>query len=259
MMKRYLWALLVPLLLNAAPDARKIFEESVRLFSLPNIGFLVEAEVEKPGGSQKRRFVVARHAGEAEKDLLIRFLAPSTLRCTTILTRERGNRVQTYVYFPSIGRVRIVPRSKENREAVGLGISYAELHAAGGRFLPVARTTFGKEPCYRIVKIGDDGEKRVYLIGTADRRLKKVEIYRGDRLVREVFIDKVGRVAGVTMVLAWHVIDRTKERTMRFRVDAATVTSDVPPSIFKTNRIKRCSSLPIARAGGEAAERSPAG
>ena len=226
----------------AQPDARQVWEESVRLFSRDNVRFLVHATVEKEGGTQRRTFLVARHEGGEEKDLLIRFLAPSTLECTAILTRQREDAAQTYVYFPSIGRVRIVPRSKENREAVGLGISYADLHDSGGRFAPLEVLEREGRKLYRVVRMDGRGGKRVYTIDAATKTLKRIEIYERGEMVREVVIERTGEVGGRPMVLAWRVVDRARRRTLRFRVDPSSVSSEISASAFRTNRLKRCSS-----------------
>ena len=226
----------------AQPDARQVLEESVRLFSRDNVRFLVHVTMEKEGGTQRRTFLVARHEGGNEKNLLIRFLAPSTLECTAILTRQRQEAAQTYVYFPSIGRVRIVPRSKENREAVGLGISYADLHDSGGRYAPLEILEKDGRTIYRVVREDGRDGKRVYTIDAATKILKRIEIYEKGILAREVVIERTGEVDGRPMVLAWRVIDRTKHRTMHFRVDPSSVSSEISVSAFRISRLKRCSS-----------------
>ncbi|BDY13716.1 outer membrane lipoprotein-sorting protein [Hydrogenimonas cancrithermarum] len=240
-MKKYVILVLLPILLSAE-SPKEILERSVRLFSHKNIRFLVHSTVERENGVQKRSFVVAKKNDARNSDLLIRFLAPSTLRCTTILTRKSGTMTQTYVYFPSLGRVRIIPKNKENKEAVGLGISYAELHDMSGTFLPIETIETETGELYKITKRKRPGCITVYLVEKNSKRLKKIETYENGRLKKEIVIDDIGNIGEEAMVLAWHIVDHDKKRILRFRVDKSTITSDISATLFKKNRLKRCSS-----------------
>lgn len=237
--RKLFWILwLLPLVL-CAQSAKEVLEKSVRLFSGGDIRFRVEETIVRPGGEQKRTFVVARRERGGEKELLIRFTAPSTLRCTAILTKKRGEKAQTYVYFPSLGRVRIIPPSKENKEAVGLGISYARLHESGGKLLPLKKMRETGHELYRVTRL-EKGDKSVYTIDADTLRLLRLDVYEKGRLVKEVVVDEVGEAAGRTLVLAWHIVDQKKRRELRFRVDPASVSTEVKAAWFARNRLRRC-------------------
>jgi hypothetical protein len=233
-----LWCLIVfPLL---AQDAGKLLEESVRLFAGSNVRFDVEAVVEKPDGKSERSFTVARYEGNGKRALLIRFIAPATLKCTAILTLKDDGKTRTYVYFPSIKRVRIIPRSKENTEAVGLGISYDQLHDSGGHFLPLERFVERNREYFKVTRLYDDGRKSVYIIEADSKRLMRIKMYDKKKLVKEIVVDSIGEAGGRLMVLAWHVIDRAKKRVIYFRVKPSSVSDDVREQWFRKNLLRRC-------------------
>ncbi|WP_457597722.1 outer membrane lipoprotein-sorting protein [Hydrogenimonas sp.] len=223
-----------------ALDSREILEKSVGLFAGGDIAFDVESRVETGGGVQIRRFRVARLEDGPKESLLIRFVSPPTLRCTAILTVKEGEEAKSFVYFPSIGRIRAIPRSKANREAVGLGISYAELQGRGGKLLPPRERPGPDATLYEIERRQRNGARTLYLVRKDGLRLEEIRFYRKGDLIKRVVVERAGEVGGKPIVLQWRVEERRKGEVWHFRVDPASVTHRVDPAAFKKSRLKRC-------------------
>ncbi|WP_345973315.1 outer membrane lipoprotein-sorting protein [Sulfurimonas diazotrophicus] len=225
--------------LCASESAEAIYAKSAKLFSFGNLRFDVTMTVENSGNRQERSFMVAeRQTGDASS-LLIRFRSPQNIKCTAILIEREQESSSNAIYFPALKRVRIIPEQEEESEAVGMGISYAELDAKTGTFDPLEETQFDGAACYKVT-LRRKGNRSVYYIDAATSVIRKVEIFKGGQLQRVVSIDAVNRIDEQMLITRWQVNDLIKSRKLTYMVDTESVSRDIKRGLFHHNRLHRC-------------------
>ncbi|WP_345986386.1 outer membrane lipoprotein-sorting protein [Sulfurimonas sp. HSL-1656] len=225
--------------LFASESAEAIYAKSAKLFSFGNLRFDVAMTVENEGNRQERSFMVAeRQSGDASS-LLIRFRSPQNIKCTAILIEREQESSSNAIYFPALKRVRIIPEQEEESEAVGMGISYAELDAKKGTFEPLEETLLEGNACYKVT-LKRNGNRSIYYIDPVTSVIKKVEIFKGPQLQRIVNIDEVDRFDEQLLITRWQVNDLIKSRKLTYRVDTQSVSRDIKQGLFYHNRLHRC-------------------
>ncbi|MHC3994101.1 outer membrane lipoprotein-sorting protein [Thiomicrolovo sp. ZZH C-3] len=225
--------------LCASESAEAVYAKSAKLFSFGNLRFDVAMTVENSGNRQERSFMVAeRQTGDASS-LLIRFRSPQNIKCTAILIEREQENSSNAIYFPALKRVRIIPEQEEESEAVGMGISYAELDAKKGTFEPLEETQFKGNACYKVT-LKRNGSRSVYYIDPSTSVIRRVEIFKGPQLQRVVNIDEVNRIDEQLLITRWQVNDLIKSRKLTYRVDTGSISRDIKRGLFHHNRLHRC-------------------
>lgn len=221
-------------------DARKIFEESIKLFSIPNISFTVHSTIESPYTKEERSFFLAKRSrGKDEFDLLIRFITPAEIKCTAVLVKNKEQSVKRYAYFPALGRVRVIPQRDENKEVLGLGISYNELSKAKGTIKAVEQVRENNQSVYKLLMQYKDIDT-YYYIYKRSKLLQKIETFKQGKLIKSVTVKNTMQFEGKTIIQQWSVKDITQDKQVHFQIDEKSITPETSPRLFEQNRLERC-------------------
>lgn len=171
--------------------------------------------------------------------LLICFSSPAALKGTAMLLKKSPQDSQTYVYLPSLERVRLIPKQNEREEAFGLGISYAEMQNQNDEFFFIK--TFSEEG-NTFHKIAKRNGNRVtyYSVDAENNRLKKMEIVENTRLEKEIFIDEIKTFKGNMIITKWHIQDYLKNETLRYDVNENSMQSALKERDFALSSLSHC-------------------
>ena len=223
-----------------ALDAQSVYANSSQLFSFDNLRFSVDSTIQNKDSKTQRSFIVAKQTQGDSSSILIRFEKPTDIRCTAILLKKDANNVKNYVYFPALKRVRTIPMRDEEKEVIGLGISYADVNAQVGEFEPLEESSLNNTPIYKLSK-NRKNRRSVYYIKKDDLTLTKIEIFLNDKLYKEVSIEKTITFKGKKLIVKWSVYDLKKEQNLSYTINEETISSKMAKSLFYKNRLQRCS------------------
>jgi len=223
-----------------ALDAQSVYANSSQLFSFDNLRFSVDSVIQKKDSQIHRSFIVAKQTQSTTSSLLIRFKKPTDIRCTAILLKKDAETRQNYVYFPALKRVRSVPMRDEEKEIVGLGVSYADINAQVGKFEPLEESSLNNVPVYKLIKKRKN-RKSVYYIKQDDLTLSKIEIFLNEVLYKEVLVQKAIEIKGKKLIVQWSVNDIKKQQTLSYKINEDSISSKLAKNLFYKNRLQRCS------------------
>lgn len=225
--------------LCAAPSASEIYQKTVKILSIPQIKFQVLSTIKSGNYLEKQMFSLARMEGERESSLLVCFASPSKIKGTAMLLKKSKSDSQTFVYFPALDRVRLVPKQNEKEEAFGLGLSYSEMQNSKEelRFLKTI-TDHGKS-FYQLLKKADETQT-IYTISVDDIVLKKMDVFENGQLQKEIFIDEVKELRGQMIITKWHIMDHIKNETLSYDINEASIQTVVDSKIFTQSALTHC-------------------
>lgn len=225
--------------LFAAPSAEDIYKRSVKVLSFEKIKFQVTSRMKSKNYSEVQRFSLANYSQADESASLICFLAPKSVKGTAILLKKSAQSSSTLVYFPSLGRSRIVPKRDEDNEAFGLGLSFSEMQNQSQSLIRLADVIRGKKSYYKIAKEGKK-HKTIYLINKRTMVIKEMDIYKGEQLIKKVIIDKFALLHHKPFIIKWHIEDFVKQKETAYSVDTKSIHTAFSKNIFKRRAISHC-------------------
>lgn len=225
---------------KSSVDAEAIFEKSIKLFSLPNISFIVDSNIVSKYSKEKRSFFLAKRSESLhDYSLLIRFIAPSDIKCTAVLVVNKKAKAKRYAYFPALDRVRIIPTKDENKEVFGIGISYDELSSKKGDFVSATTVKEGHKTFHKLVLIYKNKQTNYY-INQHNNLLEKIEIHKNHKLIKKISILKTMNFKGNKIIKNWKVEDLEHHKHINFSIQKESVTDKINKNIFFKNRLGRC-------------------
>jgi hypothetical protein len=225
---------------KSSVEAEAIFDKSIKLFSLPNISFIVDSQIISKHSKEKRSFFLAKKSkSQYDYSLLIRFIAPSDIKCTAVLVVNKKAKAKRYAYFPALDRVRIIPTKDENKEVFGIGISYDELSSKKGDFVSTSTVKQGSKTFHKLVLIYKNKQTNYY-INQQNNLLEKIEIHKNKKLVKKISILKTMNFKGNQIIQNWKVEDLAHQKHIDFSIQKESVTDKINKNIFFKNRLGRC-------------------
>ncbi len=222
-------------LLQAAPDAKSIYEHSVKMFSFPKIKFQVHSKMQSGEYVKEQRFSVARLQKGDEISSLVCFLAPKNIKQTAMLFKKEGQKRSTLVYFPSIGRTRVIPKSEENNEAFGLGLSFAELQNDSENI-----RLLKEDPAYYIIERKRPKNTTRYKIEKRSGIVQSMTIFQDGKLTKRVKVLAYMPFEKSYLITKWQIEDIPKKRTTIYTVDTSSITQKVSPRVFRRSSLTHC-------------------
>lgn len=231
--------LLLSATLFAAPSAEDIYKRSVKVLSFEKIKFHVTSRMKSKNYSEVQRFSLANYSHADESASLICFLAPKSVKGTAILLKKDAQSSSTLVYFPSLGRSRIVPKRDEDNEAFGLGLSFSEMQNQAKSLTQLSDVIRGKKSYYKIAKEGKK-HKTIYLIDKKTMVIKEMDIYEGEQLIKKVIVDKFALLHHKPFIIKWHIEDFVKQKETSYSVDTKSISTAFSKDIFKRSAISHC-------------------
>lgn len=241
--KLWLLLLLFSQLVFAAPalDGNKIFLNSTKFFSLPTISFVVDAEIEQGSTRETRSFLIAKKSYEIDRYvLLMRFIQPSEIKCSAVLIQHHSNKsVNRSVYFPALGRVRIIPEQDSAKEVLGLGITYDDLGNPKKEFSETESITEKGEHFYKLSNINGN-KKSVYYIDKKDNFLKKIAFFENEKLTKRVIVQETLTYNNELLINRWLIDDIKNKKKVQFNIRKDTITDNFKENILQKNKLDRC-------------------
>ena len=225
--------------LYANPNAKEIYNKTTKILTLPQVKFEVSSIMKSQGYVEKQVFSVARREQSESITSLICFNAPRKIKDTAIRIHKHGVESQTAIYFPALGRIRLIPKESQNEEAFGLGISFSELqnNTEGLSLLVNISDTDGSY--YQLVKM-QDGVKTLYTIDVHNFVLKKMDIYNGGTLQKEITIDSIKQIGKNSMITKWHIQDYIKDKTTFYTINEQSIEQSFKQNIFTDLSLMHC-------------------
>ncbi len=221
------------------PSAEEIYQKSIKVLSVNKIKFQVKSEMQSGEYRQKQIFSLARVGNESKSSSLICFLYPKSIKGTAILLKKDSHTSSVLVYFPSLGRTRLIPKEKENDEAFGLGLSFAEIQNNTSRLKSLGTFSKDSKIYYKIEKdLGE--EKTIYIIDKKNMVIQKMSVYKNKKLEKEIFIDSLIIFHNKKMISKWHIVDYVKNKETFYTIDKKSITSAFNKRIFRKNAITHC-------------------
>jgi ribosomal protein S8 len=238
---RVLGALLLcaSLPLSGAQNAQEIYKRSVKVFAVDKIRLHVRSVMKRQAYEQEQHFTLTRYAKGNTSDTLVCFSYPQNIKGTAILLKNSGKTASTLVYFPALGRSRLIPKEDENNEAFGLGLSFAELQNKAENIQELEEVTKEGRTYYKLAKINAK-QKTLYFIDKKSMLIKEMDIYENAKLIKKVFIDKAALFHGKKIITQWHIQDFEKEKTTTYSVDTKSITTSFSKRIFKRSALSHC-------------------
>jgi len=237
--RKILVTLLLGTTLLASQSAKEIYDQSTKVLSFEKIKFQVTSLMTSKNYREEQRFSLANTTDGQSTRSLICFLAPMNVKGTAILLDRDAQSSSTLVYFPSLGRSRIVPKKDEDNEAFGLGLSFAEMQNKTSSLKRLADVKRGKKSYYQIVKEGEKHTTR-YLIDKKTMVIKEMNIYENEQLVKKVIVDKFALLHHKPLIIQWHIEDFVKQKETLYRVDTKSISTAFNTNIFKRSAISHC-------------------
>ena len=223
-----------------ALSAETVYNSSAKLFAFDNLNFTVNSIIDNGSSPKKRSFLVAKKSSEDASSLLVRFKEPKDIRCTAILVITENQKTTNYLYFPSLKRVRVVPKKDQNSEIFGLGISYAELNSQNDVFEALEELIIEDQKYYKITKLKSK-MKYVYFIKADTSTVQKIETYKNDELKKEIYIEEIMQKDGNSLITKWRINNIQKSKQLFYSIDKSSISSELKLSMFYKNRLGRCS------------------
>lgn len=226
---------------NNTLSPQELFEKSVNIFSHEQMSFVIDSKIMYGEDVTESRsfFIASKKQDRNNGALLLRFIGPQDIKCTAILMNKVDAKLHRYVYFPSLKRVRVIPESDNQKEVLGMGISYEEMAQPKGLFSPVSEETIDGKT-YLKLDLVNDSKKTVFLIKPDSFDLKSIHVYQKDSLQKEVQVKEVREAFGERLIFAWSIKDFTKNRTISYQMQNESITNQVDDAVFYKNRLKRC-------------------
>ena len=225
---------------QSSAKAEAIFEKSTKLFSLPNISFIVHSDIIGKHSKEKRSFFLAKQSkSQDDYSLLLRFIAPSDIKCTAVLVINSKAKAKRYAYFPALDRVRIIPAKDEGKEVFGIGISYDELSSTKGDFVSAATVKQGAKTFHKLVLIYKNKQTNYY-INQKNNLLEKIEIHKNKKLVKKISVLETMNFKGNKIIKKWKVDDLVHQKHIDFSIEKGSVTDKINKNIFFKNKLERC-------------------
>lgn len=225
--------------LYATPSASEIYEKTAKVLSQPQIKFQVTSTITSGDYVEEQVFSLARIEDKTQSSVLICFASPVKVKGTAILMKKTLDESQASVFFPSLGRTRLIPKQNEKEEVFGLGLSFSEMQN-NKEALTFLQTITQDEKSYYQLQKNLDGTKTIYTISIDDVVLKKMEIYTEEVLVKEVFVDEVKKINAKIMVTKWHIFDHLKNQTLAYAIKEESIQNFVNTKIFSNASLSRC-------------------
>lgn len=225
--------------LYAAPSASEIYEKTAKVLSQPQIKFQVASTITSGDYVEEQVFSLARVEDKTQSSVLICFAFPVKVKGTAILMKKNLGESQASVFFPSLGRTRLIPKQNEKDEVFGLGLSFSEMQNNKEDLTFLQTITQNEKSYYQLQKKLDD-TKTIYIISVDDIVLKKMEIYKDDVLVKEVFVDELKKINAKTMITKWHIFDHLKNQTLAYNIKEESIQNFVDKKIFSNASLSRC-------------------
>jgi hypothetical protein len=225
--------------LFARPSAEAIYKQSTKVLSFEKIKFQVLAKMHSGAYTQEKRFMIARAGNEQNGKSLICFLSPQNIKGTAILLTKNAKKSAVLVYFPSLGRSRIIPKQQENDEAFGLGLSFSELQNNAENLKFIGQTKEHGKNFYILEKLANN-ERTLYQIEKKSMLLRKMQIFKDKRLIKAIAIQKSISFQNKELITQWEIIDYIKNKTTHYSVDTNTITTVFSKRIFKKSALSRC-------------------
>lgn len=225
--------------LYATPNAAEIYEKTAKVLSMPQIKFQVASTISSGNYVDEQLFSLARVEERDKSSVLVCFVSPVKVKGTAILMKKEGLESQASVYFPSLGRIRLIPKQNEKDEVFGLGLSFSEMqnHKEDLTFLQISLIDAKKY--YQLQKLSDT-TKTIYTISVDGLALKKMEIYTNEKLSKEVFIDELKKIRSNTMITKWHIYDHSKQETLSYAIKEESIQNVVDKKIFTNASLTHC-------------------
>ncbi len=222
-------------------DAQSIYDRSVKVFSTNNTAFIVDSEIHYADGeTEERAFLLAKTSSSEDKSsVLIRFLAPTNIKCTTVLVNKAAEQTNRFAYFPSLKRTRVIPEKDKQKEVFGIGISYEDLNKPDGLFNPTEMLEQDGKAFYQLT-LNEQSKSSVYLISTDEYLLTELTVFRDEQLEKKVKIHQIQEVFGEKMITAWEVVDPKKERAIQYKIRSESIKQNPQKSLFYKNSLSRC-------------------
>ncbi len=221
-------------------DAQRIFKESINVFSMPTIHFIVDAEINERGNKETRSFMIAKQTQNIDNyTLLMRFLSPMDIKCTAILINHTPKGMYRYAYFPSLNRVRMIPQQDSSKEILGMGISYDDLSDQKKNFSKAELITENNQKYYKLTQ-RTDYTHTIYYIGQHSRLLHKIEFFEQQHLTKRVLMMDTLEYQKQTMIKTWCIEDLKNTKTITFKIREKSVSDKINKQLFQKTKLDRC-------------------
>jgi len=220
-------------------DAQEVYKRSVKLLTLDKIKFQVTSLMKSGDYTKEQVFTLFREENGKNSSSLVCFTSPKDIKGTAILLKKSEETSSILVYFPSLGRSRIIPKENEDNEAFGLGLSFAQIQNNTQDLKSEGEITINKKSYYKLAKTSKKG-KTFYIIGKQNMILKEIETYKDKKLEKKVIIDNYALLNGKKIITQWHIIDFLKAKETQYSVDTKTITTAFSKKVFKRSAISRC-------------------
>ena len=220
--------------------AQQIYQQSVNLFTFKELAFEVQSNTSYGNTvAEQRRFLVASKHNQPDSSLLIRFLQPKEIQCTSILMNKSADSLSRYVYFPALNRIKRVPDSDKQKEMMGMGISYAEIDKPEGQFLPLEELELDGRVVYKVTL--NDGQKSMQAwVEKATMNLIKLEKFENNKLLKTMMVNATKKIYQQKMITDWNIQDFELDRQIHYQVIENTIQVQVDRNLFRKNLLKRC-------------------
>ena len=189
--------------------------------------------------SQEQLFSIARYANADKSSSLVCFLYPKSIKGTAILLTKDEQTSSTLVYFPSLGRSRLIPKEDENNEAFGLGLSFAEIQNSSAKLQNRGEISREGHTYYKLSK-EHGNQKTIYFIDKQSMIIKEMDIYENNKLIKKIVIDAFSLLHGKKFVTKWHINDYVKDKETSYSVNKKSITTSFNKRIFKRSAISHC-------------------
>ncbi|MBU1927729.1 outer membrane lipoprotein-sorting protein, partial [bacterium] len=225
--------------LCAAPSASEVYEKTAKVLSQPQIKFQVASTITSGNYVEEQVFSLARIEDKTQSSVLVCFASPVKIKGTAILMKKNLDESQASVFFPSLGRTRLIPKQNEKDEVFGLGLSFSEMQNNKDDLTFLQTVTQDEKLYYQLQKKLDD-TRTVYTISVDDIILKKMDIYKEELLVKEVFVDELKKINTKIMITKWHIFDHLKNQTLAYNIKEDSIQNFVDKKIFSNSSLSHC-------------------
>lgn len=223
----------------AAFDAQEVYKRSVKLLTFDKIKFQVTSVMKSGSYTKKQVFTLFRREKGNNSSSLVCFSSPKSIKGTAMLLKKSEESSSILVYFPSLGRSRIIPKESEDNEAFGLGLSFAQLQNSTQNLKSAGEVKIKNKSYYKLVKSSPNG-KTFYFIDKKSMILHKIETYKGGKPEKRVIIDSYALLHGKKIITKWHIIDFMKKKETYYSVNTKTITTAFNNRVFKRSAISHC-------------------
>jgi len=222
--------------LFAHPSAEKIFNQSTQLLSFHSIKFQVQSQLSSGDFQEEQYFSFANKNNVKQSVSLICYLSPDNIRGSAILFKRNKKNYITLIYLPSLGRSRILPKENENDEALGIGLSFAEIQNKSN----IVKYLGEDQKYYKIEKIINKNERIDYKISKKDMIVRKMQFFKGNKLQKEIFIKEITIISKKPIITKWVIKDYKNNKQTLYKVDKQTIKTSFSSRIFNKSMLSHC-------------------